>query len=769
MSDHTPGIILAWQIAASETAHAQHEFIEPEYLFIGLCKLEYFAAVRRLRRLELGESEIASLKVEIESLLGLFSRFGLDPTALRREMRQRKGSGVIEMSDRPERVVHRSPQSRQVFARAGELARATDAPVMTVFHLLAALLDDPDGAIALWLREKGVDVAALKDAALATTLPSEGGTLLSRYGKDLTQLARQGKIHAAIGRKAEILQIVRTLSRATKNNPLLLGEAGVGKTAIVEGLAYRIAQGNVTQAVRGKRIVQINLADLVAGTKYRGQFEERLQGLVRDVAAAPDVILFIDEIHTVVGAGKVGGALDAANILKPALARGDLRCIGATTLAEYRKYIEKDPALERRFQPVTVDEPTVEETIEILEGIQSRFAEQHGVTIAGDALPAAATLTAKYVPDRRLPDKAIDALDEACARVQITRLTISPDESAPPQGGGTVAAEAVAEVVAEWTGIPLAQLTEDERDRLLRMAEILKERVVGQDDAVQAVAQAVQRARAGLKPAGRPTGVLLFLGPTGVGKTELARATAAFLFGSDEAMTRLDMSEFQEKHTVSRLVGAPPGYVGYEEEGQLTGALRRKPFCVVLLDEIEKAHPDVLNLFLQVFDNGRLTDAKGRTVDATNALFIMTSNIGYKHQVGFRPHDSDVDRQALFSEVESTLRPEFLGRIDETIIFHSLARQDIVGIARLLLRDLRKRLDEHGIGLEVNEAAVALLARLGYDDQYGARPLRRVIEQQVANPVGGMLLRDEARAGHIVVVNARGDEIEIGLLGRETM
>ncbi|MFH0945645.1 MAG: ATP-dependent Clp protease ATP-binding subunit, partial [Planctomycetota bacterium] len=564
-------------------------------------------------------------------------------------------------------------------------------------------------------------------------------------------------------------------SRATKNNPLLLGEPGVGKTAVVEGLACRIAAGNAPESVLGKRIIQIQMADLVAGTKYRGEFEERLQGLVHEVAATADVILFLDEIHTLVGGGNAAGGLNAADILKPALAQGELSCIGATTSAEYRKYIEKDPALERRFQPIMIDEPTAEATVEILrQGIQPRFEEKHRVTIAEDALTAAARLSARYLPDRRLPDKAIDLLDEACARVQIAQMSFSPHGPSPERAVSAktalvVFAETVAEVLAEWTGIPVAQLTQDERGRLLRMAEILKQRVIGQEDAVDAVAEVVQRARAGLKSANRPIGVLLFLGPTGVGKTELAKATAEFLFGSEKAMIRLDMSEFMEKHQAARLVGSPPGYVGSEEEGQLTGALRRKPFSVVLLDEIDKGHPDVLNLFLQVFDDGHLTDAKGRQADASNALFILTSNHGFGHQMGFRPHDTDADRQALMAETRTALRPEFLNRLDRSVIFPPLKPEHMARIAQVMLARLRARLEEQGIGLHVTDGALALLARLGYNEAYGARPLRHLIQQQIENPLGGMVLRGEAQDGHQVVVEAQGAEIALVVMGTEKL
>ncbi len=776
MPNISVGLEFAWQVAAGEAAYGRHEFIEPEHLFIGVCKFGDLAK-DDWNRVKLPENLVEFLEAEAEFVAALYDQFHLDRVALYREARRRKGEGAFARSERAK--ISRSPASRAIFARASELAAG--APIITALHLLAALLDNSEGVIAALLREKQVDVDAMKEAALAVKLPAPADGLpdvtrtikspiLSVYGEDLTQKAREGKIRAAIGgrAKAAMLQIVRTLSRATKNNPLLIGEPGVGKTAIVEGLAWRIAEGRAPEAVRGKRIIQVNLAELVAGTKYRGEFEERMQALVREVVAAPDVILFIDEIHTVVGAGKGEGAMDAANILKPALARGELRCIGATTLAEYRKHIEKDAALERRFQPITVDEPAPKETLEILAGIRSHLADNHGVMIVEDALQAAVNLSAKYLPDRRLPDKAIDVLDEACARVRIVSMSVSPDDIAPKEGGGIVTAEAVAEVIAEWTGVPLAQLTEDERARLLGMAGILKQRVIGQDEAVAAVAQAIQRARAGLKPAGRPIGVLLFLGPTGVGKTELARATAEFLFGSDRAMTQLDMSEFMEKHTVARLIGSPPGYVGYEEEGQLTGALRRRPFCVVLLDEIEKAHPDALNLFLQVFEDGRLTDAKGRTADATNALFIMTSNVGFTRPAGFSPHASDADRQLLLAEVKAAFRPEFLNRIDETIVFRPLQPEHIADIARLMLRGLGERLAEQGIGLDWNDVAITLLARLGYDEQYGARPLRRVIEQRIENPLGGMLLRGEARGGHIVVLDARESEIVINLTGKDT-
>ncbi len=776
MPDLSIGLEFVWQIAATEAAAARREFIEPAHLFIGLCSLEKALHSEQQKQTGIPADALAGLEAEWAALKSLFTQFHLDATALRRELRERMGRGSFEHR---ENVVHRSPNSRRVFEWAAELAAGS--PTVTSLHLLAALLEDQDSLIARQLKEKGMDIVALRAAALATALPdypvipspaegAPGGRvvenipILQRYGKDLTQLARDGKIYECIGRRDEMLQVIRTLSRDTKNNPLLIGDAGVGKSAIVEGLAWRIAQGKNPP---DKRIIQLNIAGLVAGTKYRGEFEERMQGVLREVAQSPNLILFIDEIHTLVGAGGARDALDAANIMKPALARGELRCIGATTPDEYRKHIEKDPALERRFQPIMVNEPTTDETEEILiRGYHRRFEKKHQVTIDAAALHAAVTLSARYLPDRRSPDKAIDLLDEACARVAVPALSIAPGQ---PPAGGIVTAETVAQVLAEWTGIPVTQLTSSERDRLLRMADELKARVIGQDQACERVAQVVQRARAGLKGAGRPIGVFLFLGPTGVGKTELAKATAAFLFGSDKAMVRLDMSEFMEKHTVSRLIGAPPGYIGHEEEGQLTGAFRRTPFCVVLLDEVEKAHPEVLNLFLQVFDDGRLTDSKGRTVDATNALFIMTSNIGHEAKVGFHPEESEAQTEALLTQIRKAFRPEFLNRLDDIIVFHSLHPEHTHHIARLMLNGLEQRLKAQGIGLQVSDAAVALLSEEGYNDHFGARELRRVIERLVEDPLAGKILRGEAKAGHIVIVNVKDRELTFEVVGGETL
>lgn len=786
MANISIGLDFAWQVAAMEAAYGRHQFIEPEHLFIGVCKLGNLSQVGDWRELQLPESLREALKTEGDGVTAVFAKVKLDHVAVYREMRKREAQGDFQHSENAS--IHRSDDSRAAFARAAELA--ADAPAVTTLHLLAALLEDAGNIVVTLLKERGADVAEMRETALALSpkqaqasqsknntgairSPMVGhGNLLQLFGKDLTQLARDGEIHECIGRRDEMLRVIQTLSRDTKNNPLLIGEAGVGKTAIVEGLAWRIAH-NKDKAMAGKRIVQLQVADLVAGTKYRGQFEERLTGILREVAQSPDIILFIDEAHTLVGAGDSAGGLDAANIVKPALGRGELRCIGATTIAEYRKHIEKDSALERRFRPIFVSEPSIGDTVEILNrGYHNRFEEKHQVTIDTAALHAAAALSARYITDRRLPDKAIDLLDEACTRVAVPCLSVMPGEE-PGESGGIVMAQTVAEVLSDWTGIPVKQMTENERSRLMRMADDLKTRVIGQDHACEKIAQAVQRARAGLKAPCRPNGVFLFLGPTGVGKTQLAKATAAFLFGSDKAIVRIDMSEFMEKHTVSRLIGAPPGYIGHDEEGQLTKAFRSRPYSVVLLDEIDKAHPDVLNLFLQVFDEGRLSDSRGRTIDATNALFIMTSNLTddcapESKQLGSQAKSDKADLKESLAEVQKQLRPELINRFDDIIVFNALGSEQMKPIARVMLRELGGRLAEQGIGLEVTPGALEWLCQEGYDERYGARPLRRVIEQYIQNPIAGKILRDEARLGHIVVVDLKDGALVFDLAGVET-
>jgi ATP-dependent Clp protease ATP-binding subunit ClpC len=703
-----------------------------------------------------------------------------------------------------------APDAKRALLAAYEESRALGASYIGPEHILLALAADEESEAGRLLSRFGLSHTKLRGAVVRgveaggeAREPASSTPTLDEYSRDLTQMAREGKLDPVIGRAEEVETTIEILSRRTKNNPVLIGDPGVGKTAIVEGIAQRIVNDEVPETLSGKRVVQLDLSGVVAGTQYRGQFEERLKKVIDEVREnSEDLILFIDELHTVVGAGAAEGAMDASNMLKPALARGELHVVGATTIDEYRKNIEKDAALERRFQPVLVSEPTVDDTIDILRGLRDRYEAHHRVKITEEAIVAAAELSDRYIADRFLPDKAIDLMDQAAARVRLRSRTKPEDtraledemrrlnrekdqavanedfESAQNlrdgiaglqgeleevRGGrrrpvAEVTAEDIAEVVSRATGIPVSQLTEEERARLLRLEEQLHERVVGQDEAVEAVAEAIRRARAGLSDPDRPIGSFLFLGPTGVGKTELARTLAEALFGEEAAMVRIDMSEFQERHTVSRLVGAPPGYVGYEEAGQLTEAMRRRPYSVLLLDEIEKAHHDVFNILLQILDDGRLTDAQGRTVDFKNAVIIMTSNMGAERiQQHAREDDESFEqlKEDMMEIVRHHLRPEFVNRIDEIIVFRALTKEQIADIARLLLDRTKRRLRTQDIEVEFTEEAVEFIAEEGFDPEFGARPLRRAIQRRVENELSRMVLGGSLEPGDKVVVDAK--------------
>ncbi|AGL18639.1 ATP-dependent Clp protease ATP-binding subunit [Actinoplanes sp. N902-109] len=738
----------------------------------------------------------------------LVRRAGADPDALLAELER----GTAAAGPRTERVAL-TPAAKRALLDSLQISRALGASYVGPEHLLMGLGINPDSAAGRLLAGR-LDPRTLQQAEPQTGGGQGGGTTntptLEQFGVDLTDLARRGEIDPVIGRADEIEQAVEILSRRTKNNPVLIGEAGVGKTAIVEGLAQRIVDGDVPQTLAGKRVIQLDLAGLVAGTRYRGDFEERLRKVIDEIQDSGDgLIIFLDEIHTMVGAGGgggEGGGMDASNMLKPALARGRLRVVGATTLDEYRRHIEKDAALARRFQPVLVGEPSVEDTVQILRGLRDNYEAHHQVRIIDEALDAAAELSDRYITDRFLPDKAIDLIDQAGARVRLRvktqpadvrdqerrleQLTRDRDQAVAAENyekaselrdrinavkaqiedaaGGAdgvpqVTPADIAEVVSRATGIPVAQLTEEERERLLRLEGHLHDRVVGQEEAVAAVAEAVRRSRAGLGDPDRPVGSFLFLGPTGVGKTELARSLAEALFGEQDRMIRLDMSEFQERHTVSRLVGAPPGYVGYDEAGQLTEAVRRRPYSVVLLDEIEKAHPDVFNILLQVLDDGRLTDSQGRTVSFKNTVLIMTSNIGSeiingsKRTLGFGAADDGVAedrdlRERLDRRLREQFRPEFINRIDEIMIFRQLETAQLRQITELLLAETRRRLHAQDIALDVSTEAVDWLAERGFQPEYGARPLRRTIQRELDNPLSRMLLAADLAPGQTVHV-----------------
>ena len=727
-----------------------------------------------------------------------------------------------------------TPRVKKVLTFAQEEAARWGVNYIGTEHLLLSILREGEGVASRVLVEMGVDTNAIGRQILSmlggarnmegnvsggiSKTAEKNRPTLEEFGRNLNELVRQGKIDPVIGRAGEIERVIQVLCRRTKNNPALLGEPGVGKTAIAEGLAQRIVNGNVPELLKEKEVFTLDMGSLVAGAKYRGDFEERLKKIMDEVKADKNIILFIDEMHTLIGAGSAEGSLDAANILKPELARGDIQCIGATTLDEYRKHIEKDAALERRFQPITVNEPSQEDAVEILKGIRDKYEAHHNVEISDGAIEAAVKLSSRYITDRFLPDKAIDLIDEAASRVrlqtytapsevkvleeEIERLGKEKEEAVMAQEyekaalyrdqekqkreelqkvtdewknqtstkTNVVTEEEIAGIVSNWTGVPVTKLQEKDTQRLLRMEEILHQRVIGQDEAVKAVSRAVRRAQSGLKNPKRPIGSFLFLGPTGVGKTELARALAEVLFDNEDAIVRIDMSEYMEKHSVSRLVGAPPGYVGHDEGGQLTEAVRRKPYSIVLLDEIEKAHPDVFNILLQVLDDGRLTDSQGRTVDFKNTVIIMTSNVGASNikttgTLGFNADSSKAEEKAAYDKMKNrvmdalkaTFRPEFLNRVDETIVFHALEKEHILSIVDLMMKELQKRLQEQEISMDVTAEAREKLVAEGYDSAYGARPLRRAIQRLLEDPLAEALLMGRYKAGDVIKVDCAED------------
>ena len=809
----TPRAEEALRLSQESAEELGHGYVGSEHLLLGLLREEEGLAHRVLTEYGLTDEMILSvLRRSVGAgLAGTAPSQGLTPRA----------KGVVELA-------------------VSEAARM-GSPMIGTEHLLMGILREGGNMALRILRTVGVDPkkmyssivqkineapkAAPAGAVSSTKESGKKGSALEEFTRDLTESARAGRLDPVIGRDEEIRRVIQILSRRTKNNPVLIGEPGVGKTAIAEGLAERIAAADVPEELLDKRVLSLDLSGMVAGTKYRGEFEERIKKTIDEVKKAGNVILFIDELHTIVGAGSAEGAVDAANILKPALSRGEIRVVGATTLDEYRKYIEKDAALERRFQPVTVGEPSPEATLEILKGLRDKYEAHHKLTITDEALEAAVSLSRRYINDRFLPDKAIDLMDEAASQVRMSAESTSPDlksleekinalhrekadaiaaqdyekaaqlrdleqkytqqvdierenwKKSLSTNRGSVGAEDIAKVVAGWTGIPVTRLTEDESMRMLRLEETLHKRVVGQDEAVTAVAKAIRRSRVGLKDPKRPIGSFLFLGPTGVGKTELCKTLAEAMFGDENAMIRLDMSEYMEKHTVSRLVGSPPGYVGHEEGGQLTEKVRRKPYSVVLFDEIEKAHPDVWNILLQILEDGIVTDSQGRRVDFKNTIIVMTSNVGAKNitaaetPLGFHSGDKSAEedetkryeriRQAVMDDLKKTFRPEFLNRIDEIIVFRQLTQENIREIASRMLQVTGRRMAEQGITLDVDDDALTELARDGFDPQYGARPLRRSIQNLVEDAVAEQMLEGRLRNGGTAHVRLKDGKVVI--------
>ena len=793
----------AIMIAQEEAINFNHDYIGTEHILIGLVKEEEGIASQVL----------SGLGVNIDKVI--------------EEVERLVGRGEYQQANE----VSFTPRAKKVLELASQEASQLKHNYIGTEHILLGLIKEGSGVAIRILADLGVNPEDVYSGVMKVLMESETQSFtsglkkrptktpaLDEFGRDLTRLAREDKLDPVIGRSAEIQRVIQILSRRKKNNPCIIGEAGVGKTAIVEGLAQKIENNDVPEILKNKRIVCLDLALIVAGTKYRGEFEKRLKKIVNEVQESNEIILFIDEIHTLVGAGAAEGAIDASNILKPALARGELQVIGATTADEYRKYIEKDAALERRFQPIYISEPSIEETIKILQGLRDKYEAHHKIKITDQALEAAAHLSARYVSGRFLPDKAIDLVDEAASRIKLQNTISPPDvkemeerlnrirkekesavkvqqfekaaqlrdkekkleaelikvkekwEAGRRKNKAEVSEEDIAEIVSSWTGIPVFSLKEEEAQKLLRMEEELHKRIIGQDEAIISISRAIRRARAGMKNPKRPIGSFIFLGPTGVGKTELARSLAEFLFGDENALISLDMSEYMEKFAVSRLVGAPPGYVGYEEGGQLTEKVRRKPYSVVLLDEIEKAHPDVFNILLQIFEDGRLTDSQGRVVDFKNTVIIMTSNVGATlikkgATLGFRGTNESEEisykeiKEKVMGELNKTFRPEFLNRIDEVIVFKSLTKEEIKKIADLMLDEVRILLKEQKIDLEVKDKAREILAKEGYDPNFGARPLRRTIEKLIENPISEKILAGEFKEGDCIVINAKDNKI----------
>ncbi|MGB3291445.1 MAG: ATP-dependent Clp protease ATP-binding subunit [Phormidesmis sp.] len=792
-------------LAQEEARRLGHNFVGTEQILLGLIGEGTGVAAKVLKSMGVN---LKDARIEVEKIIG-------------------RGSGFVAVE------IPFTPRAKRVLELSLEEARQLGHNYIGTEHLLLGLIREGEGVAARVLENLGVDLSKVRTQVirmLGETAEVSGGSssqgrtktpTLDEFGSNLTQMAADGKLDPVVGRQKEIERVIQILGRRTKNNPVLIGEPGVGKTAIAEGLAQRIGNGDIPDILEDKRVVTLDIGLLVAGTKYRGEFEERLKKIMDEIRAASNVILVIDEVHTLIGAGAAEGAIDAANILKPALARGELQCIGATTLDEYRKHIERDAALERRFQPVMVGEPSVEETIEILHGLRDRYEQHHKLKILDESLEAAAKLSDRYIADRFLPDKAIDLIDEAGSRVRLLNSQLPPaakeldkelrqvlkdkdnavrsqdfdkagelrdremeikseiraiaqnkkteDEENPKEASPEVTEEDIAHIVASWTGVPVQKLTESETEKLLHMEDVLHQRLIGQDEAVRAISKAIRRARVGLKNPNRPIASFVFSGPTGVGKTELAKSLAAYFFGAEEAMIRLDMSEFMERHTVSKLIGSPPGYVGYNEGGQLTEAVRRRPYTVVLFDEIEKAHPDVFNMLLQILEDGRLTDAKGRTVDFKNTLLILTSNIGSKviekggGGLGFELEADQAEsqynriRSLVNEELKQYFRPEFLNRLDEIIVFRQLTKDEVKEISVILLKEVFGRLEEQGITLEVTEKFKDRLVEEGYNPSYGARPLRRAIMRLLEDSLAEEILSGRIKDGSTAVVDIGED------------
>lgn len=757
-------VYLAWELGSAEAANLKQEFFTEDELLIGICSLEKMVFLIKTNKINYDEEYAENINIENDEIQEFFNKFNINTSSIRRGIRKLKGKG----NNNSEGQMSRSDSCKAIFNDAESIAESANIDEVRCIHFLKAIFNKPSDIIKTFFEENDVEFEELKtnlDIKQETKrLKLSSNSILVKYGTNLTELAREGKLTPVIGRDDELLQVVRTLNKRKKNNPLIIGEPGVGKTALVNGLAIKITDGSMKDFLKDKQIIEINMASLVSGTKYRGDFEEKITKLVKESKDNPEVILFVDEIHTMLGAGSGSGSLDASNIIKPALANGDLVMIGATTLKEYRKYFETDPAFERRFQPVILDEPTPEDTLSILKGLKENYEEYHNVKISDEAIEAAVNLSVRYIPDRNLPDKALDVIDEACSRKLIPKLDITNSLNIE----SIVSEEDVRTVVSEWTGVPIS----DESSQLEKAQKIegyLKSKIIGQDHAIEKVSRRIKNSYAGINNPEKPIAVFLFLGPTGVGKTFFSKTLANFLFGSEKSLIRVDMSEYKEEHSISKLIGAPPGYKGNDEGGFLTNAIKNNPYSIVLLDEIEKAHPKIFDVFLQAFDEGRLTDGKGNTVNAKNCIFIMTSNIQLEtnqdYNVAFGGTQEDMNTLNVLDNLAQVMRPELVNRIDDVIIFNALTKSDHESLVKLYVDDLSKRiLDEKNIVISVKKSVYKYLASKGYNPNFGARYLKRTVEKLVEYPISDMIVNREVNSGDTIVISAGRNDLKFKVM-----
>lgn len=753
-------VYLAWELGAAEAANLKQEFFSEDELLIGICSMEKIVFLINENKINFNDDYAGNINIENDEIIDFFKKFNIETSFIRHEIRKLKGNGNFESENQ---MISRSESCKAIFNDANNIAENTNSEEVRCIHVLKAILNNPSDIIKTFFEDNNVEFEELKtnlNINESKRLKLSSNSILVKYGTNLTELAKEGKLTPVIGRDDELLQVIRTLNKHKKNNPLIIGEPGVGKTALVNGLAIKLLDGSMKNFLNDKQIIEINMASLVAGTKYRGDFEEKITKLVNESKDNPNVILFVDEIHTMLGAGSGGGSLDASNIIKPALANGDLVMIGATTLQEYRKYFETDPAFERRFQPVVLEEPTPEDTLFILKGLKENYEEYHNVTISDEAINAAVNLSVRYIPDRNLPDKALDVIDEACSRKIIPKLDITNSLSIE----SIVSEEDVRTVVSEWVGVPISDES-SQLDKAQKIEGFLKSKIIGQDHVIEKVSRRIKNSYAGINNPDKPLAVFLFLGPTGVGKTFFSKTLADFLFDNEKSLIRVDMSEYKEEHSISKLIGAPPGYKGNDEGGFLTNAIKNNPYSIVLLDEIEKSHPKIFDVFLQAFDEGRLTDGKGNTINAKNCIFIMTSNIQLEtrqdYNVAFGGTQEDMNTLDILDNLAQVMRPELVNRIDDVIIFNSLTKSDHESLVKLYVDEFANRLlSEKAIRLTIKGSVYKYLVSKGYNANFGARYLKRTVEKLVEYPISDMIVNREVKEGNTIVISAVRNDLK---------